>query len=101
MPSARKRRKAKNALASQRLSLRHALNLDMGKWFKPTAENYFGKVSKAQILEALREANGSIAPAWARYEERSRSLPRLRSVRLQEQAGFRSRFVPRLPKTGD
>ena len=37
----------------------------MGKWFKPTAENYFGKVSKAQILEALREANGSIAPAWA------------------------------------
>jgi ParB family chromosome partitioning protein len=42
-----------------------ALNLDMNKWFKPTAENYFSKVSKAQILEALQEANVSIAPGWA------------------------------------
>jgi ParB family chromosome partitioning protein len=46
-------------------ALASALDLDMGKWFRPTAENYFGKVSKAQILNALREANGSTAPAWA------------------------------------
>jgi ParB family chromosome partitioning protein len=42
-----------------------AVQLDMEKWFRPTAENYFGKISKAQILDALREANGSTAPAWA------------------------------------
>jgi ParB family chromosome partitioning protein len=41
-----------------------ALNLDMTAWFTPTAENYFTKVSKTGILEALTEAKGDIAPAW-------------------------------------
>ena len=41
-----------------------ALKLDMAAWFAPTAENYFGKVSKAGILQALREARGQTAPAW-------------------------------------
>ena len=50
-------------------TLASALNLDMGKWFKPTAENYFGKVSKAQILDALREAKGNVAPAWAEMKK--------------------------------
>jgi ParB family chromosome partitioning protein len=40
------------------------LKLDMGVWFTPTAENYFARVSKTGILEALREAKGDIAPAW-------------------------------------
>ena len=45
-------------------TLASALDLDMGKWFKPTARTT-SKASKAQILDALREAKGSIAPAWA------------------------------------
>jgi ParB family chromosome partitioning protein len=40
------------------------LKLDMTTWFTPTAENYFAKVSKSGILEALTEAKGDIAPAW-------------------------------------
>jgi ParB family chromosome partitioning protein len=41
-----------------------ALNLDMTAWFTPTAENYFAKVSKPRILEALTEVKGATAPAW-------------------------------------
>jgi ParB family chromosome partitioning protein len=44
--------------------LGEALKIDMAKWFRPTAENYFGKISKAQIIEALCEIKGGIAPAW-------------------------------------
>jgi len=40
------------------------LKLDMTAWFTPTAENYFARVSKTGILEALKEAKGDIAPAW-------------------------------------
>jgi ParB family chromosome partitioning protein len=61
--------RTKTAHSEERIAftntLAAALNLDMEKWFKPTAENYFGKVSKVQILDALREANSSVAPAWA------------------------------------
>jgi len=45
-------------------ALASALDLDMAKWFTPTAENYFGRVSKAQVLDALREVKGGITPAW-------------------------------------
>jgi ParB family chromosome partitioning protein len=44
--------------------LEATLKLDMAKWFTPTAENYFGKISKAGILEALTSGKGAIAPAW-------------------------------------
>ncbi len=44
--------------------LADTLKLDMAAWFTPTAENYFTKVSKTGILEALTEAKGDIAPAW-------------------------------------
>ena len=40
------------------------LKLDMTAWFTPTAENYFTKVSKPRILEALTEVKGATAPAW-------------------------------------
>ena len=33
-----------------------ALKLDMSNWWQPTAETYLGRVSKDQIIEALREA---------------------------------------------
>jgi ParB family chromosome partitioning protein len=49
--------------------LAKALNFDMAAWFTPTAENYFGKISKTSILEALAEAKGDIAPAWSKAKK--------------------------------
>ena len=40
------------------------MKLDMTAWFTPTAGNYFTKVSKPRILEALTEVKGATAPAW-------------------------------------
>jgi ParB family chromosome partitioning protein len=46
------------------------LNLDMTSWFTPTAENYFNRVSKVQILEALQEARQQPpAPAWTNLKK--------------------------------
>ena len=39
---------------AQKLS--QALDLQMTGWFTPTAENYFSRVSRADILAALKEA---------------------------------------------
>jgi ParB family chromosome partitioning protein len=41
--------------------LANALGMDMTKWFTPTADNFFARVSKPQILAALTEA-GKTAP---------------------------------------
>jgi ParB family chromosome partitioning protein len=38
------------------------LGIEMTSWFRPTAENYFGRVSKAGIIAALKEARGTVAP---------------------------------------
>jgi ParB family chromosome partitioning protein len=46
------------------------LHLDMTAWFTPTAENYFNRVSKLQILEALQEARQQPpAPAWEKLKK--------------------------------
>jgi ParB family transcriptional regulator, chromosome partitioning protein len=37
-------------------ALAEALRLDMTSWFTPTAENFFGRTSKSQIAECLKEA---------------------------------------------
>ena len=39
--------------------LAQALKIDMTQWFEPTAENYFGRVSKTGIEQALIEAKGA------------------------------------------
>ena len=36
----------------------------MAAWFRPTAENYFARISKTAILDALKEIKGATAPAW-------------------------------------
>lgn len=36
--------------------LAKALQLDMPTWFQPTADNYFGRVSRTLIMEAMTEA---------------------------------------------
>jgi ParB family chromosome partitioning protein len=45
--------------------LAESLGLDITAWFTPTAANYFTKVSKSAIIEALREVKGAVAPAWS------------------------------------
>jgi ParB family transcriptional regulator, chromosome partitioning protein len=46
------------------------LHLDMTSWFTPTAENYFNRISKLQILEALQEARQQPpAPAWEKLKK--------------------------------
>ena len=45
--------------------LADALKLDMAAWFTPTAANYFSRVSKAAIIETLRDIKGDVAPAWS------------------------------------
>lgn len=47
-----------------------ALDLDMATWFKPTADNYFGRISKPLIIEALNEARAQPpAPAWLKLKK--------------------------------
>jgi ParB family transcriptional regulator, chromosome partitioning protein len=35
-----------------------ALDLDMKQWFTPTAENFFKRVGRPSIVNAIREATG-------------------------------------------
>jgi len=39
-----------------------ALQMDMRSWFTPTVENFFGRVSKMQIADALTEAKHPLGP---------------------------------------
>jgi ParB family chromosome partitioning protein len=51
--------------ATQAALIAGALNLDMATWFRSDAANYFSKIAKPQIIEALREIKGAVAPAWS------------------------------------
>lgn len=50
-------------------ALRQALRLDMSAWFTPTAESYFGRVSKGHILAAIDEAKGAHGPALEKLKK--------------------------------
>jgi ParB family chromosome partitioning protein len=50
-------------------ALAKALDIDMAVWFRPTAENYFARISKTAILEALTEVKGGTAPAWGKAKK--------------------------------
>ena len=41
---------------------RESVTLDMKAWFTPDAGNYFSRISKAGIIEALQEAKGDRPP---------------------------------------
>jgi ParB family chromosome partitioning protein len=40
-------------------ALADALGVDMADWWRPTTSNYFGRVSRAQLLDALQQAVGA------------------------------------------
>jgi ParB family chromosome partitioning protein len=51
-------------------ALAKALGLDMTVWFQPTARNYFSRIGKPLILQALQEAKGvPPAPQWFRLKK--------------------------------
>ena len=43
-------------------ALSKALGLDMANWWSPTVENYFSRIKRDQILEAIVEATGKPVP---------------------------------------
>ena len=46
-----------------------ALKLDVGAWFTPTADSYFNRVNRAQILADIDEAKGEHAPALEKLKK--------------------------------
>ncbi len=47
-----------------------SLGLDMNAWFKPTAENFSGRIAKPEILAAIKEATGKpVAPATEKLKK--------------------------------
>lgn len=65
-----KQDKADSARLQHADQLADALELDMKEWFTPTAENYFNRVGKQQILEAVSEAKGQPpAPALEKLKK--------------------------------
>jgi ParB family chromosome partitioning protein len=47
-----------------------ALQLDMKAYFTPTAKNYFSRIGKPQILEAIQAVKGQPpAPAWEKLKK--------------------------------
>ena len=64
-------------------ALATALKLDMKAWFNPNAANYFTRVSKPQILDALKEGRSKPnAPAWEKLKK-----PELAALAERELAG--------------
>jgi ParB family chromosome partitioning protein len=68
-------------------SLARAVSLDMaGAGWQPTIDNYLGRVSKARILEAVREAKG--APAAQSINHLKKSEMAIEAERLLEGTGW-------------
>ncbi len=65
----RKLDRSDSSRLSHAQALARALQLEMGNWFEPTAENYFARVSRAQIIQAIDEAHGSHAPALEKLKK--------------------------------
>jgi ParB family chromosome partitioning protein len=49
--------------------LARAVTLDMAQWYKPTAEGYFNRIRRAQIMASIDEAKGGHGPALERLKK--------------------------------
>lgn len=47
----------------------HAVSLDMTKWYAPTAEGYFNRIRRNQILASIDEAKGGHGPALEKLKK--------------------------------
>jgi ParB family transcriptional regulator, chromosome partitioning protein len=71
-------------------ALARALTFDMANWWQPTAANYFARIKKDQILQAIQEATG------APVKERLRSLKKHDMAAEAEQSVTGTRWLPEL-----
>jgi ParB family chromosome partitioning protein len=71
-------------------ALARALTFDMADWWQPTAANYFTRIKKDQILQAIQEVTG--APA----KERLRSLKKQDLAGEAEKSVTGTRWLPEL-----
>lgn len=79
-------------------ALATALDLDMAKWFTPTAENYFGRISKPQIVEAMTEMNGGpLAYPTAPLKKSALASSAQRAAELRAELG--DPWVPEMLRT--
>jgi ParB family chromosome partitioning protein len=62
----------------------------MAKWWQPTAANYFGRIRKDQILQAIQEATG------APVKERLRTLKKQDLAAEAEKSVNGTRWLPDL-----
>jgi ParB family transcriptional regulator, chromosome partitioning protein len=69
-------------------ALARALTLDMANWWQPTAANYFARIRKDQILQAIQEATG------APVKERLRSLKKQDLAARAEKSVTGTRWLP-------
>jgi ParB family chromosome partitioning protein len=75
--------------------LAQSVALDMKAWFTPDAANYFSRISKAGIIQALQEAkNVPPAPAWHGMKKSELAL-----LAARETAG--SGWLPALLRSRD
>jgi hypothetical protein len=74
-------------------ALARALTLDMASWWQPTAANYFARIKKDQILQAIQEATG------APVKERLRSLKETRGP-LTKRTKCRARHFVHFVRSG-
>ena len=69
-------------------ALAQALELDMANWWQASAANYFGRVKKDQIVEAIQEATG------APVDERLKSLKKKDLAAEAEKCISSTRWLP-------
>jgi ParB family transcriptional regulator, chromosome partitioning protein len=69
-------------------ALARALQLDMNNWWQASASNYFNRVRRDQILQAMQEATG------APVAEELKALKKKELAAEAEKAGSRSRWLP-------
>jgi len=66
-------------------ALAKALAFDMNAWFTPTAANYFGRVSRAFIMDALVEAGRPVRTrSWSKLKKAELAALAERHVRRQQ-----------------
>jgi ParB family transcriptional regulator, chromosome partitioning protein len=71
-------------------ALARALTLDMADWWQPSGANYFARIKKGQIIEAIQEATG------APVKERLRSLKKQDLAAEAEKSVNGTRWLPDL-----
>jgi ParB family chromosome partitioning protein len=71
-------------------ALARALTFDMADWWQPTAANYFARIKKDQIFQAIQEATGTPV------KERLKTLKKKDLAAEAEKSVNGTRWLPEL-----